>query len=84
MYANMISFRYAKILQTWEFYQDDRRIAYNMYKQILAAENTRQQIHDAFCRAAINHAIAEQIGQIDKIIYRFTGLVWGGTGWEEG
>ena len=71
-------------IEDWKSEKDDRRIAYNLYKQILEAEKIRNEIKSAFCRVAILHAISEQEKVIDEIIYRFTGLKWEACNWWKG
>ena len=71
-------------IENWESEKDDRRIAYNLYKQNLEAEKIRNELKNAFCRVAIFHAIREQEEVIDEIIYRFTGLKWEDGNWWKG
>ena len=71
-------------IENWEFENDDRRVAYNLYKQNLEAEKIRGELKNAFCRVAIRHAIREQEQVIDEIIYRFTGLKWEDGNWWKG
>ena len=71
-------------IENWESEKDDRRIAYNLYKQNLEAEKIRNELKNAFCRIAIRHAIREQEQMIDEIIYRFTGLKWEDGNWWKG
>ena len=47
-------------IENWESEKDDRRIAYNLYKQNLEAEKIRNELKNAFCRIAILHAIRKQ------------------------
>ena len=71
-------------VENWKSEKDDRRVAYNLYKQNLEAEKIRAELKNAFCRVAILHAIREQERVIDEIIYRFTGLKWEDGNWWKG
>ena len=75
--------KYETILKDFEDTNDDRRIAWNCYQQIIAAcEAMRDSgMENNFTCCAVNKAIHEQESKIDGIITRFTGKVYKGVQW---
>ena len=70
--------KYETILKDFEDTNDDRRIAWNCYQQIIAAcEAMRDSgMENNFICCAVNKSIREQESKIDEIITRFTGNVY--------
>lgn len=81
---SFIELKYSSWIENWRKEKDDRRIAYNLYKQILEAKKVHDGLKNAFYRLAISKAIREQEEEIDKIIYRFSGLKWKDGKWKKG
>lgn len=77
--------KYADILQSFEEAHDDRRIAWNCYQQIIAACEAMQDsgMENNFICCAVDKSIQEQETEIDEIITRFTGKVYKGVKWGE-
>lgn len=75
--------KYADILQSFEETQDDRRVAWNCYQQIITACQAMQDggMENNFICCAVNKSIRKQEAEIDKIITRFTGKVYKGVRW---
>lgn len=75
--------KYETILKDFEDTNDDRRIAWNCYQQIIAAcEAMRDsEMENSFICCAVNKSIQEQEAEIDEIITRFTGKVYLGVRW---
>lgn len=75
--------KYETILKDFEDTNDDRRIAWNCYQQIIAAcEAMRDSgMENNFICCAVNKSIREQESKIDEIITRFTGKVYKGVRW---
>lgn len=75
--------KYETILKDFEDTNDDRRIAWNCYQQIIGAcEAMRDSgMENNFVCCAVNKSIREQETEIDEIITRFTGKVYKGVRW---
>ena len=75
--------KYETILKDFEDTNDDRRIAWNCYQQIIGAcEAMRDSgMENNFVCCAVNKSIREQETEIDEIITRFTGKVYRGVRW---
>ena len=75
--------KYANTLQSFEAAQDDRRIAWNCYQQLVGAcEAMRDSgMENNFICCAVNKSIAEEEAEIDEIITRFTGKVYKSVKW---
>lgn len=75
--------KYETILKDFEDTNDDRRIAWNCYQQIIAAcEAMRDSgMENNFICCAVNKAMQEQEAEIDGIVTRFTGKVYKGVRW---
>ena len=73
--------KYETILKDFEDTNDDRRIAWNCYQQIIGAcEAMRDSgMENNFVCCAVNKSIREQETEIDEIITRFTGKVYRGV-----
>lgn len=79
----VLVYKYADILQSFEETHDDRRIAWNCYQQLITAcEAMRDSgIENSFASCAVKKAVREQEAEIDAIITRFTGKVYKGVKW---
>lgn len=79
----VLSHKYASILQDFKEANDDRRVAWNCYQQILAACEAMQDsgMENNFICCAVNDSIQQQEAEIDEIITRFTGKVYKGVRW---
>ena len=77
----VLSTKYASILRGFEEACDDRRIAWNCYRQIITACETMRDsgIENSFICCAVNRSILDQESEIDEIITRFTGKVYDGV-----
>ena len=75
--------KYETIIKDFEDTNDDRRIAWNCYQQIIAAcEAMRDSgMENNFICCAVNKSIRKQEAEIDEIITRFTGKVYMGARW---
>lgn len=75
--------KYADILKSFEETNDDRRIAWNCYQQIIGACEAMidSGMENNFVRCAVNKDIRAQEAEIDEIITRFTGKVYKGVRW---
>ena len=75
--------KYANTLQSFEAAQDDRRIAWNCYQQLITACDAMRDsgMEDSFACCAVNKAIQQQEAEIDAIITHFTGRVYKGVRW---
>ena len=75
--------KYAEVLKSFEDANDDRRIAWNCYRQLVGACNAMMDsgMVNNFVRCAVNKGIREQEAEIDEIITRFTGKVYKGVQW---
>lgn len=76
--ARVLTHKYGDIMTDYQDRTDDRRIAYNMYQQMLKAckDMSASGIDNSFIRNAVNEAIHVQEQEIDEIIIRFTGKVY--------
>lgn len=85
LHAEIITRKYAKILQSFQEADDDRRIAWNCYQQLLTAcgAMTACGMENNFVCCAVNEKIREQEAEIDSIITRFTGLEYRDYEWTE-
>ena len=83
--AKVLTHKYGDIMADYQDRADDRRIAYNMYQQILKAckDMAASGIDNSFIRSAVNEAIHAQEQEIDEIITRFTGKVYKDFTWVE-
>ena len=75
--------KYETILKDFEDTNDDRRIAWNCYQQLVGAcEAMRDSgMENNFICCAVNKSIAEEEAEIDEIITRFTGKVYKSVKW---
>lgn len=76
----VLAHKYGTILKDFEDTDDDRRIAWNCYQQLIGAcEAMRDSgMENNFICCAVNKSIREQEAEIDEIITRFTGKVYKG------
>jgi hypothetical protein len=81
--ADLISRKYAEFMPDFEKQNDDRRIAFNCYRQIIDACEAMLEsgMENNFIRCAVNDSIRQQEAEIDEIITRFTGKVYEGVRW---
>lgn len=79
----VLAHKYGTILKDFEDTDDDRRIAWNCYQQLIGAcEAMRDSgMENNFICCAVNKSIREQEAEIDEIITRFTGKVYKGVQW---
>lgn len=75
--------KYETILKDFEDTNDDRRIAWNCYQQLIGAcEAMRDSgMENNFVCHSVNESIREQETEIDGIVTRFTGKVYKGVRW---
>lgn len=83
LHREVLTRKYANILQDFEETRDDRRVAWNCYQQLITAcEAMRNSgVENNFVCCAVNKSIREQEAEIDEIITRFTGKVYKGVRW---
>lgn len=75
-YLSYIAERYAKYLPRCEGQADGRRVYMNTYAQITRAVNSLPEEPDGYVKAAMWHAMAEDMEKMDGIIQAF----WEGEG----
>ena len=75
--------KYADILKQFERADDDRRIAWNCYQQLIGACEAMMNsgMENSFICCAVNENIQAQEAEIDEIITRFTGKVYMDVRW---
>ena len=79
--AAVIARKYAEFMGDFEQQHDDRRIAFNTYRQIIEACKAMEDIENIFVRVAVTRSIREEESKIDEIITRFTGKVYKDYRW---
>lgn len=83
--AELLTRKYGEILKDFEDAVDDRRIAWNIYRQLLEVCRVMDEcnMENAFICCAVSDKIKEKEASIDNIITRFTGLVFQDYTWTE-
>lgn len=83
--AELLTRKYGEILKDFEDAVDDRRIAWNIYQQLLEVCQVMDEcnMENAFICCAVSDKIKEKEASIDNIITRFTGLVFQDYTWTE-
>ena len=66
-----LKLKYGKIMQEYEQYNDDRKLAYNMYNQILEVLEDLQNCNNSYIYVAVTIQINSDCLEIDDIIARF-------------
>lgn len=79
--AVVITRKYAEFMEDFEQQHDDRRIAFNIYRQIIEACKAMEDMENIFVRVAVTRSISEAESEIDEIITRFTGKAYKGCRW---
>lgn len=79
--AEYITRKYSEFIEDFAKLTDDRRVAYNCYRQIMNACEAMEGQEDTFIRNAVNNHIQEEMKTIDRIITRFTRKVYQGMKW---
>lgn len=83
LHIEVLGHKYGEVLQGFEEARDDRRIAWNLYQQIVGACKAMVEcnVTDTFICVAVNKKIAEEEAMIDSIITRFTGKTYVSCKW---
>lgn len=79
--AAVITRKYADFMGDFEQQHDDRRVAFNTYRQIIEACKAMDGMENNFICCAVNNSIREEEAVIDEIIARFTGKVYKDCRW---
>lgn len=79
--AAAITRKYAEFMEDFDQRHDDRRIAFNAYRQIIEACKAMEGVENIFIRVAVTRSIHEEEAEIDEIITRFTGKVYKDYRW---
>lgn len=70
--TNYLKLKYNKIMQVYKNCDDDRRLAYNIYNQILEVLEELKECDNSYILVAISKEIKKDCRTIDNIIARFT------------
>lgn len=70
--TELLARKYSRIMKDFEKYHDDRKLAANMYHQLITACDEMKHIGNTFIRVAFNNKFKEQEAEIEHIVARFT------------
>lgn len=81
--ASVLKIRYSRFMDEYQKASDDRRLAYNIYRQLLDGCVAMESVDSTIIHVAFNNYVNTETQQIDNIILRFEGLKYddkaGGT-----
>lgn len=74
--AKLLEHKYGDWVKVFKGNTDDRRIVVNSMRVLLDACEVMQNVSNTFIKCAFADRVRETENEMDKIITRFTGMVW--------
>ena len=71
--AEVIRAKYGQIVETFKECNDDRQIAYNIYRMMIEACKAMENMENNYVKVAVNKRLWEDRETLDRIIYTCTG-----------
>lgn len=77
--ASVLKTQYSRFMDEYQKASDDRRLAYNIYRQLLDGCVAMEPVDSSIIHVAFNNYVKAEKQQIDEIILRFEGLKYDDT-----